>query len=70
MSSRIGERMSSTRRQRFVGRVDERAIFLNALAAPTLPFQVLCVFGPGGIGRTTLLKKFAAPICFLPPLSV
>ena len=38
MSSRIGDRMSDTRRQRFVGREDERAVFANALAAPTLPF--------------------------------
>ena len=60
MSSRIGDRMSATRRQRFVGREDERTVFENALAAPTLPFQVLYIFGPGGIGKTTLLKEFAA----------
>jgi hypothetical protein len=60
MSSRIGDRMIATRRQRFVGREYERAIFQNALDAPTLPFQVLYVFGPGGIGKTTLLKEFAA----------
>jgi len=60
MISRIGDRMTATRRQRFVGRENERAVFQQALAAPTLPFQVLYVFDPGGIGKTTLLKEFAA----------
>jgi ABC-type transport system involved in cytochrome c biogenesis ATPase subunit len=60
MISRIGDRMTATRRQCFVGRENERAVFQHALAAPALPFQVLYVFGPGGIGKTTLIKEFAA----------
>ncbi|MEW5717851.1 MAG: AAA family ATPase [Chloroflexota bacterium] len=60
MSSRIGDRMIATRRHRFVGRERERALFQNALDATHLPFQIVHVFGPGGIGKTTLLKEFAA----------
>jgi hypothetical protein len=42
-----------------VGRVAERDLFQSALAAPELPFQVLYVFGPGGVGKTSLLLEFA-----------
>ncbi len=60
MSSRIGDRMIATRRHRFVGRERERALFQSALDATNLPFQIIHIFGPGGIGKTTLLKEFAA----------
>ncbi len=46
-------------RHPFVGRVDELAHFASALACNPLPFQVLLLFGPGGIGKTTLLGEFA-----------
>ena len=35
-------------------------MFRAALDASELPFYVLYVFGPGGIGKTTLLGEFAA----------
>ena len=34
-------------------------MFADALAASELPFCVLQVFGPGGVGKTTLLNEFA-----------
>ena len=43
-----------------LGRTDERELFSAALDARELPFHVLYVFGPGGIGKTTLLGEFAA----------
>jgi AAA ATPase-like protein len=60
MSSRLADRLSALRRQRFVGREDERTLFRFALSAQTPPFNVLHVVGPGGVGKTTLLREFAA----------
>ncbi|MDE3089364.1 MAG: ATP-binding protein, partial [Chloroflexota bacterium] len=59
MASRVMERLSTARRQRFVGRDGERALFQSALSATALPFQVFHIFGPGGVGKTTLLREFA-----------
>ncbi|MGA7670687.1 MAG: AAA family ATPase [Nitrolancea sp.] len=60
MSSRVGDRLSSARKRRFVGRDEELALFQSALSAPALPFCVLFIHGPGGVGKTTLLAQFAA----------
>src|SRR5262245_15755029 len=56
---RLADRLSVARHRRFVGRTPERAQFQAALTAPELPFQVLFVHGPGGVGKTTLLGEFA-----------
>ncbi|HEX9077201.1 MAG TPA: ATP-binding protein, partial [Anaerolineae bacterium] len=60
MPTRVTDRLLEARRRRFVGRSDERRIFQSVLAAPELSFQVLYVYGPGGVGKTTLLREFAA----------
>lgn len=60
MSSRLADRLSALRRQRFVGREAERNVFRSALSAPQLPFNVLHVHGPGGVGKTTLLREFGS----------
>jgi hypothetical protein len=60
MTTRVTERLSAARRQRFVGRDGERALFQGALASAELAFHVLYIFGPGGVGKTTLLREFAA----------
>lgn len=59
MSGLVTERLDSERRRQFVGRQGERETFQTAITASVLPFQVLYVFGPGGIGKTTLLDEFA-----------
>ncbi len=59
MSMRLSERLSAARHRQFVGREGERASFRSALQASELPFNVLHLFGPGGVGKTTLLKEFA-----------
>lgn len=59
MPSQVTERLTATRRQRFVGRNDEKSLFENTLASAELSFQVLHISGPGGIGKTTLLREFA-----------
>ena len=60
MALRLADRLSAARHRQFVGRDSERVLFQAALAAPELPFYVLYIFGPGGVGKTTLLGEFAA----------
>ncbi len=62
MSPDLAARLSAERRRKFVGRVAERDLFRSALAADEPPFNVLYVFGSGGVGKTTLLREFAG-IC-------
>ncbi len=59
MSGHVTNRLSEARRQRFVGRTAERSLFGEALTAQELPFQLLYIFGPGGVGKTTLLHEYA-----------
>jgi len=55
----LSSHLQAARRKQFVGREAETALFQSALAAPELPFYVLHVFGPGGVGKTFLLRQFA-----------
>ncbi|MEZ4664536.1 MAG: AAA family ATPase, partial [Caldilineaceae bacterium] len=55
----LQERLAQARRAQFVGRTAERALLRQALAAPELPFNILHIYGPGGVGKTTLLHEFA-----------
>lgn len=54
----IGDRLASARHRRFVGRDAERALFTSLLDAPEPAGQVLHVYGPGGVGKSTLLREF------------
>ncbi len=56
----LQQRLDQARRRRFVGRVPERELVRSTLAEPELPFLVLYIFGPGGIGKTSLIREFAA----------
>jgi hypothetical protein len=58
MSTRLADRLAAARRRRFVGRSEELARFQSALVAAELPFQLLYVHGPGGVGKTTLLSEY------------
>ncbi len=54
----LAERLNTERNRRFVGRKSELELFASAIAASELPFYLLYIFGPGGVGKTSLLKQF------------
>jgi DNA-binding SARP family transcriptional activator len=56
---RLGARLAAARRRSFVGRGGELALFAAALAEPEPPFVVLHLYGPGGVGKSTLVGEFA-----------
>jgi DNA-binding SARP family transcriptional activator len=58
-AARLATRLEAARKQSFVGRRDELHLFAEALAQAEPPFTVLHLFGPGGVGKTTLLAAFA-----------
>ncbi len=55
----LADRMAAARRGRFVGREVELDLFRSALIAGESPFVVLHIYGPGGVGKTTLLREYA-----------
>ena len=59
MSPSLADRLTQARHNRFVGRDGELSVFESALRSEILPFYVLHIFGPGGVGKTTLLQEFA-----------
>ena len=59
MPARLGTRLQAARNDLFVGRAEELRLFRDALAQDPFPFYVLHVFGPGGVGKTSLLRAFA-----------
>src|ERR1700712_5294582 len=52
----LGQRLASRDRQRFVGRAHELAFF-DELLVDDPPANVVLVHGPGGIGKSTLLRE-------------
>ena len=60
MPGRLADRLNAARHSLFVGRSTEQDFFRAALQEAVLPFSVLYVFGPGGVGKTTLLHELAA----------
>ena len=59
MSPSLADRLTAARHARFVGREGELSLFQSALSAETFPFFILHIFGPGGVGKTTLLQEYA-----------
>lgn len=55
----LAHRLRGARRRSFVGRAAEVALFREALAADEPPVAVLWLFGPGGVGKSTLVGAFA-----------
>ena len=57
VAENLGKRLDRERVRRFVGRAAELDVFSTWLTAGS--FSVLWVYGPGGIGKSTLLRAFA-----------
>jgi hypothetical protein len=55
---RLADRLSAARRAQFVGRQAELELVRAALLAGEPPFVVLHVYGPSGVGKTTLLHEY------------
>lgn len=56
----LSERLQLARQELFVGRAAERALFESALTGQEQSYCVLHVYGLGGVGKTMLLREFAA----------
>ena len=57
MPGTLADRIRAERQRQFVGRREELQLFEDVLTAPELPVVVLSIHGPGGVGKTTLLRQ-------------
>lgn len=60
MATTLADRLREQRRRQFVGRTDEKKTVRSALEAKELPFLLFFGYGPGGVGKTSLLREFSA----------
>lgn len=58
MPTLFADRLLRVAHDRFVGRDGPRGLFHEALTAAEPPFFILYAFGPGGVGKTSLLREF------------
>ena len=58
-SGALAGRLGRAGERSFVGRGGERELAAAALAADEPPFAVLFLHGPGGIGKTALLRRLS-----------
>lgn len=56
----LAGRLADARARTFVGRGAELDLVRSALARDDPPFAVLFLYGPGGIGKTALLRQISA----------
>ena len=61
-SRTLGDQRSEARHALYVGRERELAQIGAALQADVLPFHVVHVYGPGGIGKTALMDEARARV--------
>ena len=58
MAGKLSNRLREASSRLFVGRGAQRQLFENALSSDALPFSLFHIYGPGGIGKTSLLYEF------------
>ena len=61
--ARLADRLDDLRRRCFVGREVELEAFRAALSGVGRPCALLYVYGPGGVGKSVLLREFARAAC-------
>ncbi|MFC9911221.1 ATP-binding protein [Streptomyces sp. NPDC127197] len=59
-ANRVGDQVQQARDRVFTGRMAELGLFRSALSGEAKAPAVLYVHGPGGIGKSMLLRRFAA----------
>ncbi|CAG0928917.1 hypothetical protein TFLX_01153 [Thermoflexales bacterium] len=59
LSTSLADRLAEARRKHFVGRAAELELLRSALHDSRPAFAVLFLYGPGGVGKTSLLHEFA-----------
>ncbi|MFJ9038830.1 ATP-binding protein [Streptomyces sp. NPDC102406] len=57
---RLADRLASARMHNFVGREEEIGLFRGALRGEPSAPMVIALHGPGGIGKSALLQRYAA----------
>ncbi|WP_030908001.1 ATP-binding protein [Streptomyces sp. NRRL F-5126] len=55
----LGEHLDAARSRAFVGRARELALFRSVLTGSAHQFNVMFLTGPGGIGKSALLRRYA-----------
>ncbi|MBN8663626.1 MAG: AAA family ATPase [Chitinophagales bacterium] len=65
MARNLADILSSNRKELFTGRDKEIGIFSSILQQPILNVFLIYIYGPGGQGKTTLIKQFAEICCEL-----
>ncbi len=60
MARTLADILSSTRRRYFTGREKELQAFRSIILQPDLSAFLLYIYGPGGQGKTTLTREYAA----------
>jgi hypothetical protein len=58
MARKLSDILNSTRQQYFVGREKELQLFKSILEQPELSTYLLAIYGPGGQGKSTLVRAF------------
>ena len=58
MPGKLSDRLARASKRLFVGREAQCRLFEGVIDAEDPPFNILHIFGPGGIGKTSLLYEF------------